>query len=254
MSRPDPKAARLRLLEAEAAQRRVQQALAGLPAPSLENSPEAQAVQRARQALGDAQAAAMVGEAASGDVEAAQQQLRAAEKAFDKVRQAHEEAAAQAAVLSAGLTRRLAQAEAAHTAAAQAFEAEVLAWAEAQLLAADVQYVKHGQAAAAAAARVQALHAMLGERGVRLPGANVGRREIDLPPIGPESLRATMDANPHLQHGGNPWEAQLLPRPAPGAAAAALTAELDGVAGVSGDAPRGGVLAALSRAVRVVAG
>ena len=116
-------------------------------------------------AVGDARAAALLGDGDQAAVQAAEQALQAAQTAHEQVRARTAEQSA----VQAGLQRLQGKAEQAHQAAEQALQAALLAWVEAEHAVADAAYVKHAAAAGAAAARAQALNVYLQARGRHIP-------------------------------------------------------------------------------------
>lgn len=231
---------------------RTEAALAGVAAPATlaADLPEATALQAARAAFEDARASVAVGDAPPDAVAAAERALRQAEATHATALAAHQQVEA----LAAGLRRRLARAQDAAAAAAAAFEAATVAWCRAQYDEADSQYTESGQAAAAAAVRLQALHAYLADRGVRVRPA-MRWPELNLPPLGTVSLQAAIEARPELAQAGAAWvDGQLFARIDSTALDAALQAEINAAAGMddAAGAARPGVAATIARAMRRV--
>lgn len=224
MSGADFRALRRAVADAAATVERVRaqvEALQRDEVPSVE--PAAQAVTSALEALGDARAAALLGQAEEVAVQAAEDRVRSAQQELARVKakaEAHEATAA-------GLLRLVARAEQTQAEAAKALNSAMVAWAQGELQKADAEYAQAAKAAGAAAQRVEALRTFLRVRAnLHEPGARLDR--VHLPPLGAVSLAAAREAWP-AELGGDSYaiERDVFVRLSPSAISAALEVEMD---------------------------
>ena len=124
------------------------------------------AVDAARQALGDAKAASLLGTDDEAAVQAAELALQSAQAAHAQTRALTQDQAA----VQAGLHRLQAKAEAAHEVATQSLQTALLEWVEGEHAKANSDYVKLVSAVGAAGARASTLNFYLQSRNKNIPG------------------------------------------------------------------------------------
>ena len=180
----------------------------------------------ARQAYEDACAAHALGEIGDAALTEARADLSAAEESY----QATATQRSMDEAVQAGIQRRLAQAMSDLQQATEAEKASLVAWAEAELEAADTDYVRHGLAAASAMCRVEALKSWLKSQGISKSPRAAFSADLGLPPLAQASLAAVLEARPGLRGSiGDAWQSNLYPRFEPAAASAVLQAEMDAI-------------------------
>ncbi len=199
----------------------------------------------ARQAYEDACAAYALGEIDDAALAEAQAAMAVAEESYQAIatRRRKDDAAL------AGIQRRLDQAKTDLQQATEAENAALIAWAEAELEAADADYVRHGMAAASAMCRVEALKAWLKNQGATAHGVRPPfNTDLGLPPLASASLAAVLEARPGLRDSiGEAWQSNLYPPIDPTAARAALQAEIDAITPEAAAVSSGGKLMASAR-------
>lgn len=188
----------------------------------------------------DVAAAVRLGEATSEQLDAARLALEEA-----RARQVSVEEGLRAdAVVMAGIERRLAAAAAARDAAEAALATAKVTWIRAEALAEDASYTEHARAAAAAAHRLESLKAwLISHGGGHLRGGgDPWRRELVLPPLGPSSHAAMLEARPHVANGyALPSELLIFPHVDPAAARLLVNMEVDALS--QSEPPKEGLFA-----------
>jgi hypothetical protein len=187
------RAAAQRLRAAEDTLTRTAAAAAAAEPTAEPNAPD---VARLSQALEDVAAAHALGEADAASVKQAAAALAAAQASAAAA--AADRAAADAA--TAGLRRRLQQAEADAEAAREALDVASREWLVAEMATAEAAYLEAVAATAQAHGRHAALAAALDRRGARLPNPVTVAAPLVLPTIGLASCATYSAARPN-DHG-----------------------------------------------------